>query len=42
LEATKGCVTEIIMKDNHTLGNNPGNLKTWVMLLRKEIKSVIK
>lgn len=37
LEVTKDCVTEIIMKDNHTLGNNPDNLRYWVKLLRKEI-----
>ncbi|MBI9101336.1 MAG: hypothetical protein JEY99_02895 [Spirochaetales bacterium] len=30
----KNCV-EIIMKDNHTLGNNPENVKKWVALARE-------
>lgn len=29
---------EIIMKDNHTLGNNPNNLKRWVQIAREEIE----
>ena len=37
LDVTKDCVTEIIMKDNHTLGKNPDNVKNWVKMLRKEI-----
>jgi len=40
LEVTKDCVTEIIMKDNHTLGNNPDNVRDWVKLLRKEINII--
>jgi hypothetical protein len=38
LEATKGCVLEIIMKDNHTLGKNPDNLVQWVRIAREEIE----
>ncbi|EGO63013.1 hypothetical protein [Acetonema longum] len=30
---------EIIMKDNHTLGNNPENIKNWVKIAREEIES---
>ena len=40
LNATKGCVTELLMKDNHTLGNNPENLKNWVRIVREEISKV--
>ncbi len=37
LAATRGCRLEIIMKDNHTLGNNPGNAVRWVEIAREEI-----
>jgi hypothetical protein len=37
LNVTKGCVIELIMKDNHTLGHNPENLKNWVQIAREEI-----
>lgn len=40
LEVTKDCIPEIIMKDNHTLGNNPDNVKDWVRLVRKEINNI--
>ena len=40
LEITKGCVLEIIMKDNHTLGKNPENLINWVKIVREEINKV--
>jgi hypothetical protein len=29
LQITKGCVTEIIMKDNHTIANRPQNVIHW-------------
>ena len=29
IELTRGCRVEIIMKDNHTIGNNPENVKKW-------------
>lgn len=38
LEETKGCVVELIMKDNHTLGNEPKNITRWVEIAREEIK----
>ena len=38
LEATRGCILEIIMKDNHTLGGNPDNLVRWVRIAREEIE----
>jgi len=37
LEITKGCVVELIMKDNHTLGHNPDNIVRWVRIAREEI-----
>jgi len=37
LNITKGCVVEFIMKDNHTLGNNPNNLIDWVKIVREEV-----
>jgi hypothetical protein len=37
LEAAKGCVLEIVMKDNHTIGNNPDNVINWVKVVRSEI-----
>jgi len=36
LEKTKGCVLELLMKDNHTLGGNPGNAYRWVQIAREE------
>ncbi len=38
LELTRGCRLEIIMKDNHTLGNNPDNAVRWVQIVREEIE----
>lgn len=40
IEVTKGCVVEIIMKDNHTLGKNPQNLISWVKIMREVIDKV--
>jgi len=33
----QGCFTELIMKDNHTLGGNPENAVRWVEIAREEI-----
>ena len=41
LEVTKGCVVEIIMKDNHTIANRPENLIHWCRIAREEIDNVI-
>lgn len=40
LRITRNNCVEIIMKDNHTLGNNPNNIKNWVRIIREEIKSM--
>lgn len=37
LESSRGCVIEIIMKDNHTLGRNPSNATRWVRIAREEV-----
>jgi hypothetical protein len=37
LDVTRGCVVELIMKDNHTLGHNPHNIVRWVEIAREEI-----
>lgn len=40
LEITKGCVVEIIMKDNNTIGKNPENVINWVRIVREEINKI--
>lgn len=40
IESTKGLNVEIIMKDTHTLGNNPSNPARWVEIAREEISKV--
>ena len=37
LEITKHCRVEVIMKDNHTLGNNPQNVIDWCRIARQEV-----
>jgi len=36
LELTRGCRLEVIMKDNHTLGNTPSNATRWCRIAREE------
>lgn len=36
LEVARGCRLEIIMKDVHTLGNEPGRISRWVEIAREE------
>jgi hypothetical protein len=38
LEIARNCRLEIIMKDVHTLSNEPGRLARWVQLAREEIE----
>ncbi len=38
LALAKGCIVEIIMKDNHTLGKNPLNAVRWCEIAREEIE----
>lgn len=37
LQLTRGCHLEMIMKDNHTIGNNPQNVIKWCQIAREEI-----
>ncbi|MBN1863627.1 MAG: hypothetical protein JW808_01865, partial [Victivallales bacterium] len=37
LEKAKGCRLEIIMKDNHTIGNDPRRVVDWCNIVRQEI-----
>ena len=36
LAVTRGCVVEIIMKDNHTLANCPENAVQWCRIAKEE------
>ncbi len=36
LDVTRDCNIEIIMKDNHTIGNNPQNVIRWVQIAKEE------
>jgi hypothetical protein len=36
LDVTRGCVVEIIMKDNHTIGNRPENVIQWCRIAKEE------
>ena len=36
LQITKGCRMEILMKDNHTIGNNPENVTRWCRIAQEE------
>lgn len=40
LEKTKGCMVEVIMKDNHTIGNRPENLVDWCHVAREEAERI--
>lgn len=40
LEITKGCIVEIIMKDNHSLGKNPDNVVHWVRIVKDEVEKM--
>ncbi|HPA48260.1 MAG TPA: hypothetical protein PK395_21025 [bacterium] len=36
LAVTQGCVVEIIMKDNHTIGHRPENVVEWCRIAKEE------
>ncbi len=40
LQATRNCRVEVIMKDNHTIGNNPNNVIRWCQIAREEIEKL--
>lgn len=37
LQTMNGCVLEIIMKDNHTIGNRPENVIEWTKIAKEEV-----
>lgn len=41
LEITRGCMVEVIMKDNHTIGNRPENLIEWCGIAKEEAERSI-
>lgn len=40
-EITKNCVVEVIMKDNHTIGNRPENLIDWCKIAKEEAERLL-
>ena len=40
LEKTRGCVVEVVMKDNHTLGGNREHAVRWCRIVEEEIARV--
>lgn len=41
LRATRNCRVEVIMKDNHTIGNDPTRVIRWVQIAREEADRVM-
>ena len=39
-QLTRNCRVEVIMKDNHTIGNNPQNVIRWCQIAREEAERV--
>ena len=40
LEKTRGCIVEIIMKDNHTLAHRPENAVAWCRIAKEEAERI--
>jgi hypothetical protein len=40
LQVTRDCCVEVIMKDNHTIGNDPNRVIRWVQVVREEAGSL--
>ena len=40
LEKLRGCVVELIMKDNHTLAKQPENVVTWCRIAKEEAERI--
>ena len=40
LQATRNCRVEIVMKDNHTLRNDPSRVIRWVEIARQEAENL--
>jgi len=41
-EITKGCIVEVIMKDNHTIGNRPENVTEWCRIAKEEAERAVR
>ncbi|OQA59957.1 MAG: hypothetical protein BWY41_00726 [Candidatus Atribacteria bacterium ADurb.Bin276] len=39
-QIAKNCRVEIIMKDNHTIGKNPENVKRWSRIAKEEAENL--
>ena len=39
-QAMRGCVVEVIMKDNHTIGNRPENVVNWCRIAKQEAEAI--
>lgn len=39
-ETTRGCCVEVVMKDNHTIGENPDNVLGWTRIAREEAERI--
>jgi hypothetical protein len=40
LQITRGCRVEVIMKDNHTIGNQPENVVRWCQIAKEEAEEI--
>ena len=40
LKKTRDCRVEVIMKDNHAIGNDPRRVVRWVKIAREEAESL--
>ena len=40
LQITRNCHVEVIMKDTHTIGNNPQNVIHWCQIAREEAEAI--
>jgi hypothetical protein len=40
LRQSRDCRVEVVMKDNHTIGNDPDRVKRWVQIVREEAEAL--
>ena len=40
LQKTRGCRVEVLMKDNHTIRNDPRRVVRWVQIAREEAEAL--
>ena len=39
-QITRNCCVEVIMKDNHTINNDPQRVIRWVQIAREEAENI--